>query len=68
MEKVHKTPSEISAEDGEVIVEGPNGHAYSFTPEAAEETSHRMLAGAAEAKGQEAGRRIGLAEEADAHD
>ncbi len=36
-----------------VVVDGPNGIAYSMTPEAADETSERLLTGAAKAKGQE---------------
>jgi hypothetical protein len=51
--KPHDSPSEICAEEGEVMVDGPNGFSYSFTPEAAAETSHRLLFGAAQAKGQQ---------------
>ena len=52
-DKPHATPSEISAEDGEVMVDGPNGVAFSFTPDAAVETSDRLLTGAAKARGQQ---------------
>jgi hypothetical protein len=52
-DQVHDTPSEVTAEEGEVMIDGPNGHAYSFTPEAAAETSDRLLAGAATARGQQ---------------
>ncbi|HEX2764290.1 MAG TPA: hypothetical protein VHM92_10690 [Allosphingosinicella sp.] len=51
--KPFDTPSKVSAQEGEVLVDGPNGFALSFTPEAAEETSDRLLFGAAEAKGQQ---------------
>jgi hypothetical protein len=51
--KPFDTPSNITAEEGEVLVDGPNGYALSFTPEAAEETSDRLLFGAAQAKGQQ---------------
>ena len=51
--KAHDTPAEVDAEQGDVIVVGPGGIAYSFTPEAAEETSDRMLFGAAKARGQQ---------------
>lgn len=52
MDKVHDTPSEITAEEGEVMVDGPNGHAFSFTADAALETSERLLDGALTARGQ----------------
>ena len=48
----HGDPSDVVAEAGEVIVEGPDGVAVSLTPEAAEETGRRMLAAAAEARRQ----------------
>lgn len=52
MDKVYDKPSDISAEDGTVMVDGPDGVAVSLTPEAAEETSSRLLDGATEASGQ----------------
>lgn len=52
MDKVYDKPSEVSAEDGTVMVDGPDGVAVSLTPEAAEETSARLLDGAVEAGGQ----------------
>jgi hypothetical protein len=57
----HDEPSQVIAEEGEVIMEGPNGHAVSFTPDAALETSERLLRGGLEAHGQrlEAQRRAG---------
>jgi hypothetical protein len=48
----HDTPSEVYADEGEVIVEGPAGLALSLTPEAAVETSERLLKGAMKAIGQ----------------
>ena len=51
--KPFDTPSKVTADDGEVLVDGPNGYALSFTPEAAEETSDRLMFGAAQAKGQQ---------------
>lgn len=51
--KPYSVPSKVSAEDGEVVVDGPNGFVLSFTPEAAIETSDRLLEAAAEAKGQQ---------------
>ena len=51
--KPEDTPSEVTAEDGQVIVDGPDGVAVAMTPEAAAETSHRLLLGAAKARGQQ---------------
>lgn len=51
--KLHDTPSEVTAEEGEVLVDGPDGISYSFTPDAAAETSDRLLMGAARARGQQ---------------
>jgi hypothetical protein len=48
----HDTASDIYAEEGEVLVDGPGGTAVSLTPDAAAETSQRLLYGAAEAQGQ----------------
>ena len=45
-------PSQIKEKDGEVLVDGPDGVAVSLTPEAAAETSDRMMEGAATAAGQ----------------
>lgn len=53
----HDNPSDVDAEDGVVIIEGPEGLALSMTPEAAEETSQRLLFGAAKAKGQQVAKR-----------
>jgi hypothetical protein len=50
--KPQDKPSRVAAEDGEVLIDGPNGLALSLTPEATEETSHRLLDGAARALGQ----------------
>ena len=45
-------PTEVSAKDGEVILDGPDGVDVKLTPEAARETSDRLLEGAAMAQGQ----------------
>jgi hypothetical protein len=52
--------STVTAEEGEVHVDGPDGVAVSLTPEAAAETSDRLLVGAADGAGQrvEARRRL----------
>ena len=49
---VYDKPSDVSAEQGEVIIDGPDGVAVSLTPEAARETSSRLLRAADEAAGQ----------------
>lgn len=46
--------ADVKAEDGNVCVEGPGGIRYSFTPDAAVETSDRLFRGGAEAAGQRA--------------
>jgi hypothetical protein len=51
-QRPHDTPSDVNAEEGEVLVDGPGGTAVSLTPDAAAETSQRLLFGAAEAQGQ----------------
>ncbi len=52
-DKIYDRPSEVSAKDRVVIVDGPDAVAIQLTPEAAEETSHRLLDGPITAKGQE---------------
>lgn len=52
MPKPHSTPSDVNAEDGEVVVDGPDGVAVSLTPEAATETSDRLRSASASADGQ----------------
>ena len=41
--KPHDKPSDVDAEDGEVFVDGPDHHAMTLTPEAAEETGYRLI-------------------------
>lgn len=49
---VHDTASDVVARSGDVHIDGPDGVAFSLTPEAAAETSDRLLHGAAMAQGQ----------------
>jgi hypothetical protein len=49
----HSNPSDVNAEQGQVIVEGPDGVAVTLTPDAAEETGRRMISAASEARRQE---------------
>jgi hypothetical protein len=51
-DRTYNIPSEVSAEEGDVIVDGPDGVAVSLTPEAALETSQRLLEGGLMAQGQ----------------
>ena len=51
--QVHDQPSEVTAQDGAVAVKGPGTVDVTFTPDAAEETSERMLNGAMKARGQD---------------
>ena len=50
--EIFSKASEVSAEDGVVNVDGPDGVDIGLTPEAAFETSDRLLDGAATAVGQ----------------
>ena len=51
-EQAHDTPADVSATKGDVSVRGPGGIVYSMTPDAAAETSDRLLNGATQAQGQ----------------
>jgi hypothetical protein len=55
-DKVYNEPSKVEAEGGNVVVDGPDGVAVRLTPDAAVETSDRLLWGAAEAQGQRVAR------------
>jgi hypothetical protein len=50
--EVFAKPSDVNAEGGVVNVDGPDGVDVGLTPEAALETSNRLLDGATEAAGQ----------------
>ena len=51
-DKVYDEPSDILAEDGCVKVSGPDAVDVRMTPDAAEETSNRLLEGSMKARGQ----------------
>ena len=51
-EKIHEQPSSVTAEGGDVLVKGPDSVDVALTPEAAEETSNRLLEGSMKARGQ----------------
>jgi hypothetical protein len=50
--QIYDEPSMVDAEDGVVIVDGPAAVHVRLTPDAAEETSQRLLTGALKARGQ----------------
>lgn len=50
--KAYSEPSNVAAEEGEVVVDGSDGVAVSLTPKAAVETSHRLLVQGVTAQGQ----------------
>ena len=39
----HEKASDVSTEQGRIILDGPDGVAVTMTAEAAEETAHRLL-------------------------
>jgi sugar lactone lactonase YvrE len=49
---VYDEASEVDAEDGTVVVNGPDAVDVRLTPDAAEETSERLNTGAMKARGQ----------------
>ena len=53
---VYDKPSDVTAEEGAVCLDGPDSLHLLMTPEAAEETSERMNSEAVRARGQ---RRLG---------
>ena len=52
VEKIHDEASHVEAVEGDVVVDGPDGVAVSLTPEAAIETSERLLDQGLTAHGQ----------------
>ncbi|MFA6112859.1 MAG: hypothetical protein WC729_02685 [Sphingomonas sp.] len=48
--KVHDIPTTVTAEEGEVMLDGPDGLAVSFTPDAASKSANAMAAAANEAQ------------------
>jgi len=51
-DKTYDHPSEVTAKDGDVVVDGPDGVDVKLSPDAAIETSDRLLATATKAQGQ----------------
>ena len=50
--KIYHQPSLVTAVDGDVLVKGPDHVDVILSPEAAEETSNRLLEGSMKARGQ----------------
>lgn len=50
--KIYEQPSSVTAQDGDVLVTGPDHVDVGLSPEAAEETSDRLLEGSMKARGQ----------------
>ena len=50
--KLYDQATEVTAKDGEVILDGPDAVDVKITPEAAEETADNLIEGAVEARGQ----------------
>jgi hypothetical protein len=52
-DQVYAEPSAVEAKEGNVKVDGPDAVDVALTPEAAEETSERLLAKSLKARGQQ---------------
>jgi len=48
----HAQASQVTAERGEIIIDGPDGVAVTMSPEAAEETARRLIEAVGEARRQ----------------
>jgi hypothetical protein len=51
-DELYDEATKVSAKDGEVILDGPDGVDVKLTPEAAQQTSDNLMEGAAKAAGQ----------------
>ena len=51
-QEIYNEPTDVDAEDGAVILKGPDAVDVRMTPGAAEETSERLLEAAMKARGQ----------------
>ncbi len=52
----HVEASQVTAERGKIMIDGPDGVAVTMSPDAAEETARRLLEAVREARGQGTGR------------
>jgi hypothetical protein len=53
MDQVYDSPSDVTAEDGHVVVDGPDGVDVTLSADAALETSDRLLKAGLMARGQQ---------------
>lgn len=51
-DKLYDEATEVTATNGEVILDGPDGVDVKVTPEAAEQTADNLIEGAVKARGQ----------------
>ena len=51
-DKLYDEATEVTAKEGEVILDGPDAVDVKITPEAAEETADNLIEGAVKARGQ----------------
>ena len=51
-DKIYDEASDVDADDGIVVVKGPDAVDVKLTPDAADETSDRLATGALKARGQ----------------
>ena len=51
-DKLYDEATEVTARDGEVLLDGPDGVDVRVTPEAAEQTAENLIDGAIRARGQ----------------
>ena len=49
----YNEPTHVTADEGDVVLKGPDGVDVRMTPDAADETAGRLIEGAAQAAGQE---------------
>lgn len=51
-DRIYNEPSQVTAEDGVIAVDGPDGVNVTLTADAADETSQRLLEASMKARGQ----------------
>jgi hypothetical protein len=51
-DKLYDEATDVTAKDGEVVLDGPDAVDVKMTPEAAEQTADNLIEGAVKARGQ----------------